>query len=29
MEPIGDWGEGSIHLIEIPTNEEIHDNIAA
>jgi glucans biosynthesis protein len=28
-EPIGDWGEGSVQLIEIPTNEEIHDNIAA
>jgi glucans biosynthesis protein len=27
-EPIGDWGEGSVQLIEIPTNEEIHDNIA-
>lgn len=29
MEPIGDWGEGAVHLIEIPTTEEIHDNIAA
>jgi periplasmic glucans biosynthesis protein len=28
VEPIGDWGEGSVQLIEIPTNEEIHDNIA-
>jgi glucans biosynthesis protein len=27
-EPIGDWGEGAVHLIEIPTKEEIHDNIA-
>jgi glucans biosynthesis protein len=27
-EPIGDWGEGSVQLIEIPTKEEIHDNIA-
>ena len=27
-EPIGDWGEGSVKLIEIPTKEEIHDNIA-
>lgn len=27
-EPIGDWGEGSVNLIEIPTKEEIHDNIA-
>jgi len=28
-EPIGDWGEGTVHLIEIPTKEEIHDNIAS
>jgi glucans biosynthesis protein len=28
-EPIGDWGEGSVVLFEIPTKEEIHDNIAA
>ncbi|MET0719218.1 MAG: glucan biosynthesis protein G, partial [Tardiphaga sp.] len=28
VEPIGDWGEGAVHLLEIPTNEEIHDNIA-
>jgi glucans biosynthesis protein len=28
-EPIGDWGEGSVQLIEIPTKEEIHDNIAS
>jgi glucans biosynthesis protein len=27
-EPIGDWGEGSVKLIEIPTKEEVHDNIA-
>jgi len=29
VEPIGDWGEGSVILFEIPTREEIHDNIAA
>lgn len=29
VEPIGDWGEGGVHLIEIPTREEIHDNIVA
>lgn len=29
VEPIGDWGEGSVVLFEIPTKEEIHDNIAA
>lgn len=27
-EPIGDWGEGAVKLLEIPTKEEIHDNIA-
>jgi periplasmic glucans biosynthesis protein len=27
-EPIGDWGGGSVQLLEIPTKEEIHDNIA-
>ncbi|MBP1298751.1 glucans biosynthesis protein [Bradyrhizobium elkanii] len=29
VEPIGDWGEGAVILFEIPTKEEIHDNIAA
>jgi glucans biosynthesis protein len=29
VEPIGDWGEGAVQLIEIPTDKEIHDNIAA
>lgn len=29
VEPIGDWGEGSVVLFEIPTKEEVHDNIAA
>ena len=28
-EPIGNWGEGAVQLIEIPTKEEVHDNIAA
>lgn len=27
VEPIGDWGEGAVQLVEIPTKEEIHDNI--
>jgi periplasmic glucans biosynthesis protein len=27
VEPIGDWGEGDVRLVEIPTKEEIHDNI--
>ena len=29
VEPVGDWGAGSIRLVEIPTDLEIHDNIAA
>ncbi|WP_296519947.1 glucan biosynthesis protein [Rhodoplanes sp.] len=29
VEPIGDWGAGAIQLVEIPTKEEIHDNIVA
>jgi glucans biosynthesis protein len=29
VEPQGDWGEGSVQLVEIPTDDEIHDNIAA
>jgi periplasmic glucans biosynthesis protein len=29
VEPLGDWGKGGIELVEIPTDEEIHDNIVA
>jgi periplasmic glucans biosynthesis protein len=29
VEPIGDWGEGAVQLVEIPTTDEIHDNIVA
>lgn len=29
VEPIGNSGEGAVHLVEIPTKEEIHDNIVA
>jgi len=29
VEPLGDWGKGGVELVEIPTDEEIHDNIAA
>lgn len=29
VEPIGDWGNGEVRLIEIPTKEEVHDNIVA
>jgi glucans biosynthesis protein len=28
-EPIGDWGKGHIVLVEIPTNDEVNDNIVA
>jgi len=27
IEPVGDWGPGSVQLVEIPTNNEIYDNI--
>lgn len=29
VEPLSDFGEGSVQLVEIPTNDEIHDNIVA
>ncbi|WP_084704690.1 glucan biosynthesis protein [Beijerinckia mobilis] len=29
VEPVGGWGKGSVQLVEIPTNDEIHDNIVA
>ncbi|MBN8467807.1 glucan biosynthesis protein [Corallococcus exiguus] len=29
VEPVGDWGAGSVRLVELPTREEIHDNIVA
>ena len=29
VEPRGDWGKGAVQLVEIPTNDEIHDNIVA
>jgi glucans biosynthesis protein len=29
VEPLADFGEGSVTLIEIPTDDEIHDNIVA
>ena len=29
VEPIGDWGPGSIRLLEIPTPDETNDNIVA
>ena len=27
VEPIGDWGKGAVQLLEIPTDDEIHDNV--
>jgi glucans biosynthesis protein len=29
IEPVGDWGEGTVVLTEIPSDAEIHDNIVA
>ena len=29
IEPIGDWGEGMVQLLEIPSDSEINDNIIA
>jgi periplasmic glucans biosynthesis protein len=29
VEPIGDWGQGAVVLVEIPSDSEINDNIVA
>jgi glucans biosynthesis protein len=29
VEPLGNWGRGAVQLVEIPTQDEIHDNIVA
>src|SRR3546814_14366838 len=29
VEPLEPWGAGSVQLVEIPTDDEIHDNIVA
>ena len=29
VEPEGDWGEGAVRLVEIPTPSEYHDNVVA
>ncbi|MFO1417857.1 MAG: glucan biosynthesis protein D [Methylotetracoccus sp.] len=29
VEPLGDWGAGAIQLTELPTDDEIHDNVCA
>ncbi|MDJ0932221.1 MAG: glucan biosynthesis protein G [Breoghania sp.] len=29
IEPVGAWGKGSVFLAEIPSKEEVHDNVVA
>ncbi|MDX6748522.1 glucan biosynthesis protein D [Geminicoccaceae bacterium 1502E] len=29
VEPLGQWGKGAVQLVELPTDDEIHDNIVA
>ncbi len=29
IEPVGEWGQGQVQLIEIPTDSEVNDNIVA
>ena len=29
VEPLGDWGKGGVELVEIPSDEETHDNMVA
>ncbi len=29
VEPLGEWGEGSVELVELHTKEEIYDNVVA
>jgi len=29
VQPLGNWGKGGIELVEIPSEEEIHDNMVA
>lgn len=29
IEPVGDWGQGAVDLVEIPTDSEYNDNIVA
>jgi glucan biosynthesis protein len=29
VEPLDDWGDGAVQLVEIPTDDEFHDNIVA
>ncbi|MBS0378625.1 MAG: glucan biosynthesis protein [Proteobacteria bacterium] len=29
VQPLGNWGKGGVELVEIPSDEEIHDNVVA
>jgi periplasmic glucans biosynthesis protein len=29
IQPLGDWGKGGVELVEIPSDEEIHENVDA
>jgi len=29
VEPLDKWGKGAVQLVELPTNDEIHDNVVA
>jgi periplasmic glucans biosynthesis protein len=29
VEPMGDWGKGAVQLVELPSDDEIYDNIVA
>jgi glucans biosynthesis protein len=29
VEPVGNWGEGAVELVEIPSSEDFNDNIVA
>ena len=29
VQPLGNWGKGGVELVEIPSDEEIHDNMVA
>ena len=29
ISPLGDWGKGTVELVEIPNDEDIHDNIVS
>ena len=29
VEPVGDWGQGAVRLVELPTQDETNDNIVA